>query len=592
MDFCQNFPTICSRINPAFQELTTYTEQAISAVSNELTSLNPLVLPVVTGLGLLLVYANRSKIKNPGSPPTDGSTSRTAQTAERGRSSSPSAAGRPSGFTDHKHSKRSDSPSPSLQSAHVSPGPHSASEEPRETLMPDTTKKYAPIPEFSLLQVEEGTMDSDLAYFVSRSLQLDPGKSTEAVVAATHRNANLIWHFSRLHPALRAYLCIPGIERSKEDQPAARALSALQKDKNFMTCQRYLATAQLKGSPGNFLEPSVQEDQLPLIPTPANLQDAANTLLTWATTEGAPYFQLVEEENLATCYRALLATKKNGKLNYPPNLGTEPTENASIIRAWMKGNQEELSKIEWLDLSNQQLCFLPQGFLSQFKSLKFLKLEGNRFTHIPSEIFTLPQLQWLILENNQIHTLSPAIKNLGKLEELNLGGNNLTDLPNELGTLGKLGRLTLSNNFLTEFSKPLCQLTDLRDLYLNGNPISAVPNEISQMEALQHLCLFNSQVEGLPADLQLPSNLYRLDLQGTPLAKDAEKCRDIDSRYKGKIYFGDKRQKDEPRPSAASTASSSSSSSSSVSSSPSVSVEHAPSLVPAKNRKKKPTAAT
>ncbi|MBI9018747.1 MAG: hypothetical protein JEZ07_15950 [Phycisphaerae bacterium] len=79
-------------------------------------------------------------------------------------------------------------------------------------------------------------------------------------------------------------------------------------------------------------------------------------------------------------------------------------------------------------------------------------------------------------------TITAEISKMTSLKFLALDSNSLTDLPTELGKLTSLEGLTLGDNSLTSIPKDIAQLTSLKTLYLPGNQIKALPQWITQLD--------------------------------------------------------------------------------------------------------------
>lgn len=121
-------------------------------------------------------------------------------------------------------------------------------------------------------------------------------------------------------------------------------------------------------------------------------------------------------------------------------------------------------------------------------SLKQLKLNNNNFLSIPSILyennnnyFCLTKLEKLDISNNNLAVLPDGISNLTNISELNVDNNAIVELPNGIGELKTLKTLSLMNNQISAGGKkdyqPLPELlftnTLLIDLNLHNNPISS-----------------------------------------------------------------------------------------------------------------------
>jgi len=93
------------------------------------------------------------------------------------------------------------------------------------------------------------------------------------------------------------------------------------------------------------------------------------------------------------------------------------------------------------------------------------------------------------LDNNQIQSLSPTVKNLTKLEQLWLGGNFLRQLPTELGQLTSLIELHLGRNKIHHVSLELGNLNRLVSLNLSYNRLIEIPSQILDLRQLEALNL-------------------------------------------------------------------------------------------------------
>ncbi|KAG9069309.1 hypothetical protein KI688_010208 [Linnemannia hyalina] len=87
--------------------------------------------------------------------------------------------------------------------------------------------------------------------------------------------------------------------------------------------------------------------------------------------------------------------------------------------------------------------------ITYLSHLVSLRLQGNRLTDLPDQIFRLPSLRELDVSQNRLTEISGLIGMLGlTLEELFLQSNQLQSLPQQLGRLTRLRLLDIADNQL------------------------------------------------------------------------------------------------------------------------------------------------
>ncbi len=181
-------------------------------------------------------------------------------------------------------------------------------------------------------------------------------------------------------------------------------------------------------------------------------------------------------------------------------------------------------RVTHLDLSRKGLTGEMPSELGSLPNLQWLDLSSNRLTgEIPNELRTLVGLQVLYLDRNQLTGEIPrGLGSLPNLQWLYLGSNRLTEeIPNELGNLSSLQSLYLGYNRLTgNIPTELGNLSNLKDLDLNRNQLTGeIPTELGNLSSLQWLYLDENQLTGeIPTELGSLSNLQRLYLNKNQLA--------------------------------------------------------------------------
>lgn len=128
-----------------------------------------------------------------------------------------------------------------------------------------------------------------------------------------------------------------------------------------------------------------------------------------------------------------------------------------------------LRNLRILFCSNNRFTELP-AVLGQCPSLVMVGFKSNRIRHVP-EAALPPNLRWLILTDNEIEQLPPAIGRCGKLQKLMLAGNRLDTLPPELANCTNLELLRISANRLDALPQWLLSLPRLAWLAYGGNPL-------------------------------------------------------------------------------------------------------------------------
>ena len=143
-----------------------------------------------------------------------------------------------------------------------------------------------------------------------------------------------------------------------------------------------------------------------------------------------------------------------------------------------------------------------------------LDMNEKGITTIPAKYFhDHSRLEYLNLHNNNISELKPNVfKNLISLIKLNLGSNSMTQLPTELFKFTcntKFRHLDINNKLVTLDEDQFSSLAQLRKLILSSNQIQFLPEKLFRNNTeLIELWLDNNQLTGLPAKL-FRYNYYR-----------------------------------------------------------------------------------
>uniref|UniRef100_A0A175YD77 non-specific serine/threonine protein kinase n=1 Tax=Daucus carota subsp. sativus TaxID=79200 RepID=A0A175YD77_DAUCS len=135
------------------------------------------------------------------------------------------------------------------------------------------------------------------------------------------------------------------------------------------------------------------------------------------------------------------------------------------------------SKMEQLNLSNNQISGSLPTSLSNFSNLQILQLDGNKFTgSIPSSFGEFQHLSKLDLKLNSFSSqIPPEIGNCFHLTYLDLSQNNLSgSIPPQISNIRILNYLNLSRNHLSEtIPKSIGSMKSLTTADFSFNDLSA-----------------------------------------------------------------------------------------------------------------------
>lgn len=166
-----------------------------------------------------------------------------------------------------------------------------------------------------------------------------------------------------------------------------------------------------------------------------------------------------------------------------------------------------------INFSKKGLTEIPEEVFMN-KSLKVLKLYGNKLETLPDEIGDLENLEKLYLGKNNIKRLPASIGKLKKLKILSAQYNLIDSLPDSIGELENLEQLILNQNKLTSLPKSIGNLKKLVVLQLKFNELEDLPVEIGNCENLQFIHLNRNYLTALPKELSNLRKLRELYLSG------------------------------------------------------------------------------
>lgn len=169
-----------------------------------------------------------------------------------------------------------------------------------------------------------------------------------------------------------------------------------------------------------------------------------------------------------------------------------------------EGSSPKLPWMKKFDLSRCGFRALPPHFpWDQMRELTELDASENQLSFLPDGIEGLPRLRVLLLGMNRFAAVPQVVRTLPALEVLGMQGNDLASLgEDELPP--RLTQLLLSDNHLRAIPASVSRLHSLRRLGLSGNQLEVVPVHLSYIDSLEALGLAGNRLRehgGLPAEL-------------------------------------------------------------------------------------------
>lgn len=168
-----------------------------------------------------------------------------------------------------------------------------------------------------------------------------------------------------------------------------------------------------------------------------------------------------------------------------------------------------------LDLSDQDLTIIPREVFL-FENLEYLVLDRNNIINPVFPSNKLLSLKYLSITENGIREFRISHDCLGELKELYLDLNELIEYPEINNSFIELITLSVRNNFITTLPNEDLNLSRVRFLYLDSNPLKNAENAFTYSARIERLSLFNTHLKTIPENLQL-KQLTKLVVSSNPL---------------------------------------------------------------------------
>uniref|UniRef100_A0A3P8RG77 LRRNT domain-containing protein n=1 Tax=Astatotilapia calliptera TaxID=8154 RepID=A0A3P8RG77_ASTCA len=237
-------------------------------------------------------------------------------------------------------------------------------------------------------------------------------------------------------------------------------------------------------------------------------------------TMSSNFLRVVPKNLPPTLYRLHLKRNKlekipAGAFDSLPNLRELYLQNNLLSNEGMDNETfSQLSSLECLDLSNNNLSVVPKGLP---RSLVLLHLEKNDIRSIPGDALTSARnLEYLLLHNNKLRSRSihpAAFQGLKKLHTLHMHNNLLERVPRGLPRRAKT--LMLLHNSISEIGRnDLTLLYTLIELNLSYNKLTSPKMQreaFRKLRLLETLDLSGNSLTSMPRGL--PRSLHVLEIK-------------------------------------------------------------------------------
>ncbi|WP_192579165.1 leucine-rich repeat domain-containing protein [Dyadobacter aurulentus] len=162
--------------------------------------------------------------------------------------------------------------------------------------------------------------------------------------------------------------------------------------------------------------------------------------------------------------------------------------------------------------------------LSRLPKLKQIDMTGNILRDGSIRLSKNKSLKMLMLQKNQLNDIPRAVKRCKGLEMLWLGSNRLSKLRSKSFRRTKsVLDLNFYKSGLTVLPSGIKKMKRLEVLDLYYNNLKSLPKTITKLRSLTHLAIAHNQIEALPADIEKLSKVHTLYAHHNHLSKLPER---------------------------------------------------------------------
>ncbi|ULH27803.1 LIC_11051 family fibronectin-binding protein [Leptospira weilii] len=173
--------------------------------------------------------------------------------------------------------------------------------------------------------------------------------------------------------------------------------------------------------------------------------------------------------------------------------------------------------------------------IADLKKLIRIDLTKNRISNLPDLKVELESVKELSLGENGISKLPKSLVQFPNLKSLDLAGNQLEELSDLFENFKKLEYLSLSNNGLASLPVSIAQLVSLEDLSLKNNKFAEIPEILKELKKLKELWMNDNQISELPEFLSEMKALRELKIGNNPIAQNQEEVKNKMAQINSRI---------------------------------------------------------